>query len=91
MIPNENNLGVYIRYLRDNGIADAIGDWKENDGEREFGVRIRGVFYPVAELTDTANRAAVLKLDFARVLLNRAAARVRRKQRTRTAEVLQTR
>lgn len=81
MIPDENNLGTYIRYLRDNGVADATGDWKEHNGVRGFGVRIKGVFYPVSELTDASNRAAVLRLDFTGVLLKRASAAIRRKQR----------
>ena len=82
MIPDENNLGAYIRHLRDHGVADAIGDWQVKSGVRHFGVRIRGIFYPVSELRDANNRAAVLKRDFVAVLLNRAAAAVRNKRGT---------
>jgi hypothetical protein len=83
MIPDENSLGAYIRHLRDHGIADAVGDWREDDGVRTFGVRIGGMFYPVSELRDASNRGAVLRRDFTAVLLNRASAGVRNKRRSR--------
>ena len=80
MIPEEGKIGAYIRYLRDHGVADAVGDWQERDGVREFGVRIKTVFYPLSELRDARNRSAVLRRDFTGVLLNRAAAGVRKKR-----------
>ena len=88
MIPDENNLGAYIRHLRDHGIADAVGDWREDDGVREFGVRIGGMFYPVSELRDSSNRAVVLRRDFTAVLLNRALAGVRKKRRSRAGAAI---
>lgn len=81
MIPEEEKIGAYIRYLRDHGVEDAVGDWQERDGVREFGVRIKAVFYPLSELRDARNRSAVLRRDFTGVLLNRAAAGVRKKRR----------
>lgn len=72
MIPEEKQLGTYVRYLRDHGILDAVGDWRERDGAREFGVRIGGVFFSVAELRDERNRKAVLARDFRAIEQNRA-------------------
>ena len=77
MIPDEDNLGAYVRYLRDRGLTEAVGDWRERGGVREFGVRVGGVFYSVAELRDEGNRAAVLALDFEAVQQRRAAAAVK--------------
>lgn len=82
MIPDENNLGKYVRHLRDHGLADAVGDWKEASGIRTFGIRVGGVFYPIPELRDAKNRAAVLSRDFVGILLNRASAAMRKKRRT---------
>ena len=72
MIPEEKQLGAYVRYLRDHGFFEAVGDWRERDGIREFGVRIGGVFFSVAELRDERNRKAVLARDFTAVEQNRA-------------------
>ena len=74
MLPDANKLGAYVRYLRDNGLFDAIGDWRDVDGEREFGIRVGGVFYSVSELRADVNREAVLAHNFPAVLSNRCSA-----------------
>lgn len=33
-----------VRYLRDNGMLDAVGEVEEEDGVKHFGVRIAGTF-----------------------------------------------
>ena len=71
MIPEANKLGTFVRYLRDHGFGDAIGDWKNLDGQRELGVRIGGVYYSVSELQSDVNREAVLARNFAAVRANR--------------------
>ena len=77
MIPDENKLGAYVRYLRDHGLTDAIGAYREEDGIKQLGLRIGGSFYSVAELRDPRNRTAVLARNFAQVHANRARDRVR--------------
>ena len=71
MIPDADKLGAYVRYLRDHGIVDAIGDCRNVDGERQFGVRVGGSFYSVSELQSELNREAVLARNFAAVYVNR--------------------
>lgn len=71
MIPDENRLGTYVRYLRDHGLIDAIGAYREEDGIKQFGLRIGGTFYSVAELRDPHNRTAVMARNFAQVHANR--------------------
>jgi hypothetical protein len=72
MVPDENRLGAYVRYLRDKGYMNAVGAVQETDTGKVFGVRVGGFFYSVAELRDARNRAAVMARNFAQVRENRA-------------------